>query len=296
MLPVRSAPPETRPGTSGTMALRVDFRAALVAMFGLPAFQVGSFCSKPGMRLAAPLGVPTSRPGSLPAGRLSLEALGPGVPLGAPAGAGGRYMASTSSGTQKFSSGGRPRISLVALISSGVERVAVGLGAVGHVAATANRCGSGAAGNWGGLPRPWPGARRLECLGVVGYLAEVLGMPAVSVEALDGVVVEGDLGGAVDGDVVVVVDVNEPPEPEVPGQGSGLVADAFHQVAVAADHEGVMVDEVWPVLGAEDPFGDAHPYAVGEALARAGRSSPRRLSARSTRGGPGCVNRAGGTG
>ena len=72
--------------------------------------------------------------------------------------------------------------------------------------------------------------------------------------------------------MVVVVDVNEPPEPEVPGQRSGFVADPFHQVAVAADHEGVVVDQVRAVLGAEDPFGDAHPYAVGEALPeRAGR-------------------------
>jgi len=41
-------------------------------------------------------------------------------------------------------------------------------------------------------------------------------VPAVALEAFYRVVVEGDLGGAVDGDVVVVVDVNERPSPRCP--------------------------------------------------------------------------------
>ncbi len=271
VLPVRSAPPETRPGTSATTALRQDLRAALVASFS-PAFQVGSFCSKPGKAVAAPLGVPACA-GLAPGREAAFEMLCPGVPLGAPSGAGRAvHSEMTSSGTQKVSSAGRPRISLVAAISSGAKGspCALGLSVI---------CGAGQP-MW---ERSWrklglvldghgPADGRFECVGVVGYLAEVLGVPAVGVEPLDGIVVEGDLGGPVDGDVVVVVYVDQPPEAEVAGERGGLVADAFHQVAVAADHEGVVVDQVRPVSRPEEPFGHAQPYAVGKALPeRAGR-------------------------
>ena len=92
-----------------------------------------------------------------------------------------------------------------------------------------------------------PPQGRLEGLGVVGHLADVIDVPAVGGEPLGHVVGVGELGGPVDGDVVVVVDVDEPPEPEMAGQRGRLVADPLLEVAVAADDEGVVVDE----LGAE---------------------------------------------
>ena len=55
-----------------------------------------------------------------------------------------------------------------------------------------------------------PAQGRLEGVGVVGHLADVVGVPSVGVEALGHVVGVGELGRAVDGDVVVVVDVDEP--------------------------------------------------------------------------------------
>ncbi len=78
---------------------------------------------------------------------------------------------------------------------------------------------------------PEPGLDRIE---VLGDLAEVLDVPAVGLEPLGRVVGQGQLGGAVDGDVVVVVDVDEPPEAEVAGERRRLVAHALGEVAVAA--------------------------------------------------------------
>ena len=221
--------------------------------------------------MAAPLGVPTCARGAA-GGQAHRKALGPGLPLGATAGAGGAVHGEHVFRHPEVLFGWETEDLLGGFDFFWRERVAVSLGAVGQVRRRPTDVGAELEETRAVVHGHRPADGVLECLGVVGYLAKVLGMPAVSVEALYGVVVEGDLGGAVDGDVVVVVDVNEPPEPEVPGQGSGFVANAFHQVAVAADHEGVMVHEVRPVLGAEDPFGNAHPYAVGEALPeRAGR-------------------------
>ena len=56
-------------------------------------------------------------------------------------------------------------------------------------------------------------------------------------------------------------------EPEVPGERCRLVADPLHEVAVAADHERVVVDQVRAEAGAQHPLGDAEADAVGEALA-----------------------------
>ncbi len=53
---------------------------------------------------------------------------------------------------------------------------------------------------------------------VVGGLTEVFDGPAVGGEAAGDVVRVGELGRAVDGDVVVVVDVDEVPESEMAGE------------------------------------------------------------------------------
>ena len=93
-------------------------------------------------------------------------------------------------------------------------------------------------------------------------------MPAVGVEALGHVVVVGQLGRTVDGDVVVVVDVDEPPQPQMAGERCRLVADPLHQVAVAAEDEGVVVDELGAEAGPQPALGDAHAHAVAEPLAQ----------------------------
>ena len=68
-------------------------------------------------------------------------------------------------------------------------------------------------------------------------------VPAISLEALGGVVGEPALHFAVDGDAVVVVERDQLAELQRAGERAGLVRDAFHQAAVAAEHVGVVIDD-----------------------------------------------------
>ena len=65
---------------------------------------------------------------------------------------------------------------------------------------------------------------------------DVLHVPAHGLVAGADVLGEGDLGVAVDGDAVVVVEGNELAQAPVAGDGGGLVGDALHVAAVAHDH------------------------------------------------------------
>ena len=121
----------------------------------------------------------------------------------------------TSSGTQKALVGGEAEDLLGRRDFLGRERVAVGLGVVGHVGRRPTDVRAELQEARAVFDGHGPADGRFECVGVVGYLAEVLGVPAVALEAFDGVVGKGDLGRPIDGDVVVVVDVDEPAQPEV---------------------------------------------------------------------------------
>jgi hypothetical protein len=107
----------------------------------------------------------------------------------------------------------------------------------------------------------------LEGVEVLGRLAELDHVPVVPLEAAGDVVGVGELGGAVDGDVVVVVDVHESSEAEVPGQRRSLVAHALLEVSVGADGEHVVVGDVAAEPLAQVALDDGHADAVGEALA-----------------------------
>ena len=112
---------------------------------------------------------------------------------------------------------------------------------------------------------------RSERVDVFRHLADLDDVPAVGLEPLARLIAQGELGRTVDGDVVVVVDVDEPAEAEVPGQRGGLVAHAFRQVAVRADGEDVVVADLGTEAGPQVGLGDGHAHAVGEPLAeRAG--------------------------
>src|SRR6516225_6776471 len=53
---------------------------------------------------------------------------------------------------------------------------------------------------------------------------------------------------------------------------SRLVRDALHQVAVAREDKGVVIDDLVAKLGGEQPFGERHADGIAYALAeRAGR-------------------------
>ncbi len=130
------------------------------------------------------------------------------------------------------------------------------------------RLGVGAVG--GCLERLADGS--LQPVDVVRHLAQVAHAPAVGLEALGHVVVVGQLGRAVDRDVVVVVEGEQAPQPEVAGQRRRLVGDPLHEAAVAGDDEGPVVADVATERGPQPAFGERHADRVGQALAeRAGR-------------------------
>ena len=96
-------------------------------------------------------------------------------------------------------------------------------------------------------------------------------VPAVAGEPRGHVFAERQRRVALDRDVVVVVDPAEVRELQVSGQRGRLAADAFHQVAVAAQGVDVEVEqlEAGPVVvGGQPAGGDRHAHAVADALAQ----------------------------
>jgi hypothetical protein len=73
---------------------------------------------------------------------------------------------------------------------------------------------------------------------------DVLHVPAVRLVALAHVLGEGDVGVAVDGDVVVVVERRELAEAPVSRQGRALAGHALHVAPVAHDGVGVVVNNL----------------------------------------------------
>jgi hypothetical protein len=125
------------------------------------------------------------------------------------------------------------------------------------------------------IPGAPEGLDRLgDAVGVVG-VAHPPHVPAVGQEARGDVVAEGELGAALDGDAVVVVDPAEVAQHQVAGKGGGLAGDALHHVAVAAQGVDVVIEdgEVRPVeVQGQPAAGHRHADAGGAALAeRPGR-------------------------
>ena len=131
--------------------------------------------------------------------------------------------------------------------------------------------------------------RALDLSDVVSV--DALREPAVRVEALRDVFGEREARVAVDGDVVVVVEVDEVVELEVAGERRCLRRDAFHEIAVRDDAPHAMADGR-EIAGAREPRlrhlrGDRHADAVCEALAErtrrhfdAGRQAVLRVAGR----------------
>ena len=113
---------------------------------------------------------------------------------------------------------------------------------------------------------------RFERVEIVRDLAELHDVPAVRLEALRDVVAVGELGRAVDRDVVVVVDEHQAAELQVTGERRGLVADALHEVAVAADAEDVVVAQLGAEARAQVLLGDRDADRVRRSPGRADRS------------------------
>ena len=123
--------------------------------------------------------------------------------------------------------------------------------------------------------------RRRQRRQVIGVL-DGHGVPAVRPEARLHV-----LGGkaqrrlAIDRDPVVVVEIDEPAEPEMTCERRRLGGHSLHQIAVGAQREDAVIHHLSAVALAQEPLGQGHPDAVGEPLSeRAGRRlHPRRHAA-----------------
>ncbi len=96
-------------------------------------------------------------------------------------------------------------------------------------------------------------------------------VPAARLETRHLIDVVGQRDRAVDGDAVVVVKENQLVELEMTSQRDRLMADAFHQVAVGAQHIGVVVDHFTAELRGQQAFRQRKADRGGDALAeRAG--------------------------
>lgn len=108
-----------------------------------------------------------------------------------------------------------------------------------------------------------------QAVQVVVAVLDVLHVPALSLVAGGNVLGEGDLGVAVDGDAVVIVQDDELAQAPVAGQRGGLRGDALHVAAVAHDHVGVVVHELHAGLveaSGQVLLGEGQAHGIGDAL------------------------------
>ena len=75
-------------------------------------------------------------------------------------------------------------------------------------------------------------------------VADAQHIPVPALEARGHVVAEGQRSVALDGDVIVVVEPDQVGQPEMSGDRGRFVADAFHQVAIAAERVNAVVKKI----------------------------------------------------
>src|SRR3989442_9342226 len=100
-------------------------------------------------------------------------------------------------------------------------------------------------------------------------------MPSVGLETLLDVLGEAFASRTVQTYRVLIVQIDEIAEPEMPRQGGGLAGNAFHQVPVAHQAEDPIVQQpkVFPIVPrGEILLRDCHPHAVTESLSEGARS------------------------
>ncbi len=94
------------------------------------------------------------------------------------------------------------------------------------------------------------------------------GVPANSLEPRTDVLAERDVGAPVDRDVVVVVEVDEPAQPEMAGQRCRLGADSLHEVTVGDEGVGEVIHDLLPQPTAQMALGHRHADGRSETLAQ----------------------------
>ena len=125
----------------------------------------------------------------------------------------------------------------------------------------------------GNQRRPVVLHRRLESLGDRIVIMAVAGdrLPTAGGKARELVGRIGERDLAVDGDAVVVPDERQLGKLQMAGQRDRLLADPFHQAAVAGEAKGAVIDDRTEARG-QMPLGDRHADGIGDALAeRPGR-------------------------
>ncbi len=105
-------------------------------------------------------------------------------------------------------------------------------------------------------------------------VADRLGMPAVRRETASAILGERDVGAGGKRHVVVVVQIDELAESEMACQRGSLGGDTLHEVAIADDSVGKVIDDVEAgavVARRQLRFGHRHSHAVAEALTERAR-------------------------
>src|SRR5206468_9245729 len=96
-------------------------------------------------------------------------------------------------------------------------------------------------------------------------------VPTVGLEAPRNVLRKTERGIAVNGDMIVVVEQIELAKAKMAREGSCFTGDTFHQVAIAHESPGPVIDDrvsrAVEVIG-QHPFSDGHPNGVAKALAQ----------------------------
>jgi hypothetical protein len=118
------------------------------------------------------------------------------------------------------------------------------------------------------------GDRGGDGIGVVAVDRERV--PAQRLEPRDLIVRNGQAGGPVDRDAVIVKEHDQLAEPEMPGERGRLVTDAFHQATVAGDAISVVVHQTRAEPRRKLTFRERHADGVRQALAErpGGRLDP----------------------
>ena len=125
----------------------------------------------------------------------------------------------------------------------GIKRRPMGGRGVGELwRGTADMAAQDDQGGTGGLGHA-PAHCSFQGVNVVCDLSDVLDVPSVGSESGCGIIGDREFGHSVDGDVIVVVNHHQMTELLMPGEAGGLVAEAFHEITVAGDDEGVVIEQ-----------------------------------------------------
>ena len=112
--------------------------------------------------------------------------------------------------------------------------------------------------------------RLLQCLQIVAVI-NPLDMPAVSHKSTGAVFGKCDIRITFDGNVIIIVKIDQLSQAQVPRQRSRLMGDTFHEIPITDNAVGKMVHYVMTgsiKAFSQVAFGQSHAYAIGKALSQ----------------------------